>query len=119
MTHHPRDLVRDVERGRRIHAARKRRDLTLEEVSSIVGVGVPHLSKVERGLERPSAGLLGNLAALYREHPADLVGDYDLDLARQWLRVSRTRSVTRDTEAERVVETLIGRVTGIDAPKET
>lgn len=52
--------------GTQLRAARRADGLSLRAVSERVGVGAPHLSKVENGLENPSDDLLYRLADLYR-----------------------------------------------------
>ena len=40
--------------GKRIREQRKRYDLTLEELSEIVGIGTVYLGEIERGIKMPS-----------------------------------------------------------------
>lgn len=51
--------------GRRIKRERRVRGLTQRQVAGAVGVGVPHISKIESGRESPSDELLTRLAALF------------------------------------------------------
>lgn len=48
--------------GQRIKRERLAADLTQRELADAVGVGVPHISKVEAGRESPSDDLLVKLA---------------------------------------------------------
>lgn len=56
--------VSDIETiGQRIRRERLDRSLTQRELAEKVGVGVPHISKVEAGRESPSDELLGKIAS--------------------------------------------------------
>ncbi len=48
--------------GARIRRRRTELGLSLVELAGTVGIGAPHLSKIERGLEQPSETLLANVA---------------------------------------------------------
>ena len=48
--------------GQRIKRERLRRSMTQRSLAEAVGVGVPHISKVEAGRENPSDDLVGKIA---------------------------------------------------------
>ena len=48
--------------GARIRRRRTELGLSLVELAGTVGIGAPHLSKIERGLEQPSETVLANVA---------------------------------------------------------
>ena len=50
--------------GQRIKRERMARNMTQRELAEVVGVGVPHISKVEAGRENPSDGMLSKVAAV-------------------------------------------------------
>lgn len=52
--------------GQRIKRERLAMNLTQRELANRVGVGVPHISKIEAGRENPSDELLRKLAAVFR-----------------------------------------------------
>jgi transcriptional regulator with XRE-family HTH domain len=60
--------------GPRLRELRKRRNLTLTEVSDRTGVSVSTLSRLESGLRRPTLELLVPLAQTYRVPLDELVG---------------------------------------------
>ena len=51
--------------GQRIRRERLERNMTQRELADLVGVGVPHISKVEAGRENPSDELLGRVAKVF------------------------------------------------------
>lgn len=51
--------------GERLRRERSRCGLTLREVAEVVGVGQPHLSRIENGREGASDALLERLAVAY------------------------------------------------------
>lgn len=51
--------------GQRIKRERLDHDLTQRELAEAVGVGVPHISKLEAGRENPSDELLDKIAQLF------------------------------------------------------
>ena len=70
--------------GQRIKQERLRRSMTQRELAALIGVGVPHVSKVEAGRENPSDELLAQIARTFecdldelmllaRRVPADLL----------------------------------------------
>lgn len=62
--HHPRDLGRDV--GDFIRDLRRNAGVSLRQLADKAGVSNPYLSQVERGLRKPSAEVLQQLAAALR-----------------------------------------------------
>lgn len=59
-------VVADVETiGGRIKRERLAREMTQRDLAEAVGVGVPHISKVEAGRENPSDELLEKLAETF------------------------------------------------------
>lgn len=52
--------------GQRIKRERLAINLTQRELANRVGVGVPHISKVESGRENPSDELLRKLASVFQ-----------------------------------------------------
>ena len=50
--------------GQRIKRERMARNMTQRDLAEAVGVGVPHISKVEAGRENPSDGMLSKAAAV-------------------------------------------------------
>ena len=59
-------MVRDNETiGQRIRRERHSRGMTQRVLAEKVGVGVPHISKVEAGRENPSDELLRKIADVY------------------------------------------------------
>lgn len=101
--------------GKRIRSARVESGRTQRDVAEAVGIGAPHVSKMEAGREIPSPELLNRIAAYFGVHPADLTGDLDIARARAWLMRSREQPIDlRDREAETVVVCLVGRVIGIE-----
>lgn len=59
--------------GARIKRERLAANLTQRELAEAVGVGVPHISKVEAGRENPSDELLGKVAARLGIDPDELL----------------------------------------------
>lgn len=60
---HQTEYVSDIETiGQRIRRERLERSLTQRQLAEKVGVGVPHISKVEAGRESPSDELIGKIA---------------------------------------------------------
>lgn len=59
--------------GQRIKRERLDRQLTQRDLADAVGVGVPHISKVEAGRENPSDDLLAKLARVFRVDPDELL----------------------------------------------
>ena len=51
--------------GQRIKRERLSRGMTQRELAALVGVGVPHISKVEAGRENPSDDLLRKVAEVF------------------------------------------------------
>lgn len=52
--------------GQRIKRERLRNGMTQRQLADAVGVGVPHISKVEAGRENPSDELLSRLAKVFK-----------------------------------------------------
>jgi transcriptional regulator with XRE-family HTH domain len=52
--------------GQRIKRERLSRNLTQRELADAVGVGVPHISKVEADRENPSDDMLRKIAKLFK-----------------------------------------------------
>ncbi len=52
--------------GQRIKRERLRNGMTQRQLADAVGVGVPHISKVEAGRENPSDELLTRLAKVFK-----------------------------------------------------
>ena len=48
-------------------------EMTQRELAEAVGVGVPHISKVEAGRENPSDELLFRLAEVFKVDPEELL----------------------------------------------
>jgi HTH-type transcriptional regulator, competence development regulator len=96
-------VVSDVETiGQRIKRERMSRGLTQRQLAELVGVGVPHISKVEAGRENPGEPLLRKLAEVLdldadelflvaRRLPDDLVEDLAANPAKalRFLRMMR------------------------------
>jgi transcriptional regulator with XRE-family HTH domain len=61
--------------GRRIRTIRRRRGLTLEEVSAMVGITAGYLSQVERGIAVPALAPLKRIADCLNVRLADLFDD--------------------------------------------
>lgn len=61
--------------GERLKVERKRKKLTLKEVSKETGVSLPFLSDIERGEAKPSIKTLEKLAAFYHLQIAQLLVD--------------------------------------------
>jgi len=59
--------------GARIRRRRTELGLSLVDVAGAVGIGAPHLSKIERGLEQPSETVLGGVAAALAIDPDELM----------------------------------------------
>lgn len=87
--------------GQRIKRERMSRSMTQRALAEAVGVGVPHISKVEAGRESPSDELLGRIAQVFgcdadefllaaRRIPPDLMDKFaanperSLEFLRQW-----------------------------------
>ena len=51
--------------GQRIRRERLQRSMTQRELAAAVGVGVPHVSKVEAGRENPSDELIARVADVF------------------------------------------------------
>lgn len=66
--------------GQRIRAARLARNVSQTQAAVIAGIGGPHLSKIEKGEDRPSLEVVARLAAGLGLHLTDLIGD-DHELA--------------------------------------
>ncbi len=86
--------------GQRIKRERLMRDMTQRMLAEAVGVGVPHISKVEAGRENPSDELLRKIAYLFgcdfdelllaaKRMPPDLIEQFAADPTRslQYLRL--------------------------------
>ena len=56
----PRDALRDL--GNHIRDQRRQAELSVRKLADIAGVSHPYLSQIERGLKRPSAEILQQLA---------------------------------------------------------
>ena len=91
--------VEDI--GQRVKRERLSRSMTQRTLAEAVGVGVPHISKVEAGRESPSDELLGKIALVFgcdvdelllaaRRVPPDLMDRFaadpqrSLEFLRQW-----------------------------------
>lgn len=89
--------------GQRIRRERLKRDMTQRDLAVEVGVGAPHISKIEAGRESPSDELLRSIAAVLdwnfdelllaaRRMPPDLMETLasdpkgSLEYLRQWKR---------------------------------
>jgi len=59
--------------GQRVKRERLAIDLTQRELAEAVGVGVPHISKVEAGRENPSDDLLDRLAGVFKVEVDELL----------------------------------------------
>ena len=59
--------------GQRIKRERLDRQFTQRDLADAVGVGVPHISKVEAGRENPSDDLLAKLARVFGVDPDELL----------------------------------------------
>lgn len=67
-------FVADAESiGQRIKRERTSRGMTQRELADRVGVGVPHISKVEGDRENPSDELLGRIAELFEIEAGELL----------------------------------------------
>ena len=51
--------------GQLVKRERLRRSMTQRELADLVGVGVPHISKIEANRENPSDGLLARVAQVF------------------------------------------------------
>ncbi len=60
MTPDPRDALRDL--GDYIREQRRQAELSVRKLAELAGVSNPYLSQIERGLKRPSAEILQQLA---------------------------------------------------------
>ncbi len=56
----PRDALRDL--GAHIREQRRQAELSVRKLADLAGVSNPYLSQIERGLKRPSAEILQQLA---------------------------------------------------------
>ena len=66
--------MNDIEKiGERIKRERLAIKLTQKELADRVGVGVPHISKVEAGRENPSDELLEKIAGVFGLDPDELL----------------------------------------------
>lgn len=76
--------------GERIRHERLQRDMTQRELANQVGVGVPYISKIEAGRERPSDEVLRKVAEVFEWNvdefllaagrlPADLIDEFASD----------------------------------------
>ncbi|MFE7215676.1 cupin domain-containing protein [Streptomyces sp. NPDC057611] len=63
--------------GAQIRRIRKRRNLTLEQLSGQAGTSVSMLSMIERGVARPSIGTLVTISSALGIHMSDLFGAED------------------------------------------
>ena len=70
-THDP-DVASGETIGERIKRERLRLGLTQRQLADAVGVGVPHISKVEAGRENPGDPLLRSLARVFKVDPDEL-----------------------------------------------
>lgn len=87
--------------GQRVKRERLARSMTQRSLAEAVGVGVPHISKIEAGRESPSDELLKRISAVFdcefdelllaaRRMPEDLVEGFaadpsaSLEYLRQW-----------------------------------
>jgi transcriptional regulator with XRE-family HTH domain len=59
----------EIYAGERLHRLRKRRGLSLDEVSLGVGVTSSHISQIENGKRQPSFGLIAELADFFDVDP--------------------------------------------------
>lgn len=59
--------------GTRIKRERLAREMTQRQLADRVGVGVPHVSKVEAGRESPSDDLLMKIAQVFEMDPGELL----------------------------------------------
>jgi transcriptional regulator with XRE-family HTH domain len=58
--------------GQRLKQLREAQGLRVPEAAALLGIGVPHLYNVERGVAQPSLDLLGDLATVYKVDVSDL-----------------------------------------------
>jgi transcriptional regulator with XRE-family HTH domain len=56
----PRDVLRDL--GNHIREQRRQAELSVRKLADMAGVSNPYLSQIERGLKRPSAEILQQIA---------------------------------------------------------
>lgn len=61
----------------RIREIRKERGKTLSEVAAVVGISVPHLSEVERGIKNLNNHLLTRISAALEVEPQELISGSD------------------------------------------
>src|ERR1700722_11990448 len=61
--------------GERLRAAREARGLTLDQLSTSVGVSKAHLSRLESGDRQPSVGILVEVAAALGTRVSALLGE--------------------------------------------
>jgi transcriptional regulator with XRE-family HTH domain len=59
----------------RIREIRKQRGLTLEQLAPMVGISVPHLSQVERGVKNVNNHLLERIAKALGVAPYELIAE--------------------------------------------
>jgi transcriptional regulator with XRE-family HTH domain len=59
----------------RIRDLRKERGLTLAQLAEVVGISVPHMSQVERGVKNVNNHLLERIARALRVEPYQLIVD--------------------------------------------
>ena len=59
--------------GQRIRRERLERGMTQRDLAALVGVGVPHISKVEAGRENPSDDMLRRVAEVFKCDPDELL----------------------------------------------
>jgi transcriptional regulator with XRE-family HTH domain len=64
-----------TELGERLRAAREARGLTLDQLSTSVGVSKAHLSRLETGDRQPSVGILVEVAAALGTRVSALLGE--------------------------------------------
>ena len=59
--------------GARVRAERKRRQLSLEQLSSMIGVTPPFLGQIELGKRKPSLDTFERLLEVFKERPEALM----------------------------------------------
>lgn len=87
------------ELGRFISSQRKRAHLSVRKLSEMAGVSNPYLSQIERGLRKPSADILQQLArALSISAETLYVQAGMLDEEKDRARVTLTEMIQRDSD---------------------
>ena len=92
--------------GKRIKRERLQRSMTQRELAALIGVGAPHVSKVEAGRENPSVEILNKIALVFncefeelllvaRRLPTELLDQFAVN-PRRSLEFLRTMKVDDD-----------------------